>query len=59
MDALKCEHDPVFPMSIYTGIIYVLTPIITAIGMIGGLGGGILKGPVLEMMLDYNQAIAT
>jgi hypothetical protein len=32
----------------------MLTPIILGIGMIGGLGGGILKGPILEMMLDYN-----
>lgn len=48
-----CVHDSVFPLSLYTSLVYILCPILIGIGMVGGLGGGILKGPILIMMLNY------
>lgn len=37
----------------------MITPLTLGIGMLGGLGGGVLKGPVLEMMLNYEMPEAT
>lgn len=48
-----CIHNPIFPMSLYTVIVYIICPILLGLGMTGGLGGGVLKGPILLMMLDY------
>lgn len=40
-------------MTLYTAIVYFICPILLGLGMTGGLGGGVLKGPILLMMLDY------
>ncbi|CAK65998.1 unnamed protein product (macronuclear) [Paramecium tetraurelia] len=54
-----CVHDP--PYTPKAGIIisYIITPILIGIGILGGLGGGVLKGPLLEMILNYTQSEAT
>ncbi|CAD8077334.1 unnamed protein product [Paramecium primaurelia] len=54
-----CIHNPIFPMTLYTAIVYFICPILLGLGMTGGLGGGVLKGPILLMMLDYEQSYAT
>ncbi|CAK69487.1 unnamed protein product (macronuclear) [Paramecium tetraurelia] len=54
-----CIHDPIFPMSLYATLVYILCPVLLGLGMTGGLGGGVLKGPILLMMLDYEQSYAT
>lgn len=38
-----CVHDPIFPVSAYTGIVYAIIPFVLGIGMIGGLGGFLQK----------------
>lgn len=38
-----CVHNPIFPLTPYTGLIYGITPIILGIGMLGGLGGVLKK----------------
>lgn len=54
-----CVHNSIFPMSWYTGLVYLISPIMIGVGMVGGLGGGVLKGPILMMLLDYNIVEAT
>lgn len=58
----------VFPISAQTGIVYAIIPFLLGLGMIGGLGGfnniyellgGVLKGPVLMMMLNYSLPDST
>ncbi|CAD8128248.1 unnamed protein product [Paramecium sonneborni] len=58
-DVSSCVHDP--PYTPKAGIIisYIITPILIGIGILGGLGGGVLKGPLLEMILNYSQSEAT
>lgn len=53
-------------MNAWVVLIYMIIPPLIGIGMLGGLGGialsysgGILKGPVLEMMLNYSLTEAT
>lgn len=52
-------HNPIFPVSIYTTFVYITCPILIGIGMVGGLGGGVLKGPVFIMLLNYEVKYAT
>lgn len=53
-------------MNAWVVLIYMIIPPLIGIGMLGGLGGivlsysgGILKGPILEMMLNYSLTEAT
>ena len=48
-----CKHNDIFPMALYTALVYTICPILLGLGMTGGLGGGVLKGPILIMLLDY------
>jgi len=36
---MVCQHDPIFPISLLTGLIYATIPLIIGVGMLGGLGG--------------------
>jgi hypothetical protein len=57
----------VFPANAFTSFIYFLLPPFTGIAILGGIGGisivvmrgGILKGPLLEIALNYNQQTST
>jgi hypothetical protein len=46
-------------MGAYTAFIDSLIPIFIGMGMCGGNGGGILKGPFLELLLNYSLSEAT
>ncbi|EGR33919.1 hypothetical protein IMG5_031030 [Ichthyophthirius multifiliis] len=54
-----CEHKDIFPPSIIDIIAYVLLPILVGIGNVGGLGGGIIKVPLLMILMNYQQRKAT
>ncbi|CAD8152852.1 unnamed protein product [Paramecium pentaurelia] len=55
----SCQHDSPFTPKAGIIISYILTPILIGIGILGGMGGGVLKGPLLEMILNYSQSEAT
>ena len=50
----ECHHISEFDILPSVGVIYAIMPIVIGIGIIGGLGGGILKGPFLEVLLNYS-----
>ncbi|KAL4466079.1 hypothetical protein ABPG74_004316 [Tetrahymena malaccensis] len=54
-----CLHDTIWPPSVLDVITYLLIPIIVGIGNVGGLGGGIVKVPMVMLMLNYETKIAT
>ncbi|CAD8152877.1 unnamed protein product [Paramecium octaurelia] len=55
----SCQHDSPFTPKAGIIISYILTPVLIGIGILGGMGGGVLKGPLLEMILNYSQSEAT
>jgi len=38
--------------------VFSLIPILIGIGMLGGLGGGMIKRPILNLLLNYPNTIA-
>ncbi|CAD8055924.1 unnamed protein product [Paramecium primaurelia] len=54
-----CVHDPILELTLYTGFVYSLIPIFLGIGILGGLGTGMIKRPILNLMLNYPASIAT
>ncbi|KAL4485787.1 hypothetical protein ABPG72_012327 [Tetrahymena utriculariae] len=54
-----CLHDSIWPPSVLDVITYLLIPIVVGIGNVGGLGGGIVKVPMIMLMLNYQTKIAT
>ncbi|KAL4466077.1 hypothetical protein ABPG74_004314 [Tetrahymena malaccensis] len=56
---LTCVHDSLWPPSALDIITYILIPIVVGIGNVGGLGGGIVKVPMLMLMLNYQTKVAT
>ncbi|CAD8079318.1 unnamed protein product [Paramecium sonneborni] len=54
-----CVHDPILELTLYTGFVYALIPIFLGIGILGGLGTGMIKRPILNLMLNYPASIAT
>lgn len=58
----SCKHDSPFTPKAGIIISYIITPILIGIGILGGMGGinlfiflgGVLKGPLLEMILNYS-----
>jgi hypothetical protein len=54
-----CVHDPILELNAYTGFVYSLIPIFLGIGLIGGLGSGMVKRPILNLLLNYPARIAT
>ena len=54
-----CVHDPILELTPYTGFVYSLIPIFLGIGVIGGLGSGMIKRPILNLLLNYPASIAT
>ncbi|CAD8155082.1 unnamed protein product [Paramecium octaurelia] len=55
----SCQHDSPFTPKAGIIISYIITPILIGVGILGGMGGGVLKGPLLEMILNYSQSEAT
>ncbi|CAD8062874.1 unnamed protein product [Paramecium sonneborni] len=55
----SCQHDSPFTPKAGIIISYIITPILIGVGILGGMGGGVLKGPLLEMILNYSQGDAT
>ncbi|EAR87541.1 sulfite exporter TauE/SafE (macronuclear) [Tetrahymena thermophila SB210] len=56
---LTCVHDSLWPPSVLDVITYLLIPVVVGIGNVGGLGGGIVKVPMLMLMLNYQTKVAT
>ncbi|KAL4495188.1 hypothetical protein ABPG72_007295 [Tetrahymena utriculariae] len=56
---LTCVHDSLWPPSALDIVTYLLIPIVVGIGNVGGLGGGIVKVPMLMLMLNYQTKVAT
>jgi uncharacterized membrane protein YfcA len=54
-----CEHDPVFPLSGYPIVIYLLFPIASAIANLTGNSFGTFKVPLLMDALNYTELEAT
>lgn len=54
-----CTHVAPFPATLYTWLVYCLIPPFVGVSIVGGLGGGIIKSPVLELLLDFTQSEST
>ncbi|CAK72559.1 unnamed protein product (macronuclear) [Paramecium tetraurelia] len=57
--SFTCVHDPILELTPYTGFVYSLIPIFLGIGILGGLGSGMVKRPILNLLLNYPSNIAT
>ncbi|KAM3146178.1 hypothetical protein pb186bvf_001835 [Paramecium bursaria] len=55
----QCYHISSFDIIPSVGVIYAIMPFVMGISIIGGLGGGPLKGPFLEVLLNYSQTEST
>lgn len=62
-----CKREPSLYATPYSVFVFILIPPIIGIGILGGLGGslviiiiigGVIKRPLLEAMLNYQQNIA-
>lgn len=51
-------REPIFYLTSYTGFVFSLIPIFIGIGLLGGLGGSMIKRPFLNLMLNYSNPIA-
>lgn len=56
LDKYICDREPVLYLTGYTGFVFALIPILIGIGILGGLGGGMMKRPVLNLLLNYNNS---
>ncbi|KAL4485789.1 hypothetical protein ABPG72_012329 [Tetrahymena utriculariae] len=56
---LTCVHDSLWPPTALDIIAYLLIPIVIGFGNVGGIGGGIVKVPMLMLMLNYQTTVAT
>lgn len=54
-----CVHLGIWPPNTIDIIIYAIMPIVIGIGSVGGLGGGIVKVPLLILVLNYPAKQAT
>lgn len=58
----ECVHESAFDMTPTLWVTYLIMPLFIGIGILGGLGGiimkirigGTLKGPFLEVILNYS-----
>ncbi|CAD8138282.1 unnamed protein product [Paramecium pentaurelia] len=57
--SFTCVHDPILELTPYTGFVFSLIPIFLGIGILGGLGSGMIKRPILNLLLNYPANIAT
>ena len=48
-----CIHKPIWPPNSLEICAYVLIPILIGISNVGGLGGSIIRVPILMVMLNY------
>lgn len=55
----NCVHKDIWPPNFLQAITYILLPIIIGIANVGGLGGGVVKVPMIMLMLNYPLKIAT
>ncbi|CAD8212102.1 unnamed protein product [Paramecium octaurelia] len=55
----SCVHDPILELSLYTGFVYFLIPIFLGTSIMGGLGSGMIKRPILNLLLNYPSSIST
>ena len=53
-DGSICQHDDIFPLSVYTIAIYVGTGLLAAICNVSGNSMGIFKVLILIILLNYN-----
>jgi len=58
-DKLSCEHNPIFPLTWYPILIYILFPIGCGLVNISGKSMGILKVLLLMNLLRYNTSDST
>ncbi|KAM3137326.1 hypothetical protein pb186bvf_010506 [Paramecium bursaria] len=56
---LLCVHNSLLPFNFYNLFGYLLIILILGVSTVGGLGGGIEKIPILMIMLNYSQKMAT
>ncbi|CAD8131372.1 unnamed protein product [Paramecium sonneborni] len=54
-----CVHDPILELTPYTGFVYFLIPILLGTSILGGLGSGMIKRPILNLLLNYPSNIST
>ncbi|CAD8108307.1 unnamed protein product [Paramecium primaurelia] len=55
----SCVHDPILELTPYTGFVYFLIPILLGTSIMGGLGSGMIKRPILNLLLNYPSSIST
>lgn len=56
---LQCVHEGLWPPNIIDVIVYIVIPIVVGVGNVGGLGGGVVKVPLLMLILNYTSKEAT
>lgn len=54
-----CVHRSIFPLSAYTGFVYLLLSLGVMLSNVGGLSAGVYKIPILMDMLNYPVGQAT
>ncbi|EAR87544.2 sulfite exporter TauE/SafE (macronuclear) [Tetrahymena thermophila SB210] len=54
-----CVYNDLWPPSAFQVIVYILIPFIIGVSNVGGLGGGIIKVPLITVMLNYPSKVAT
>ena len=52
-------HNGLWPPNVVDIITYLLIPFLVGIANVGGIGGGIVKMPLLVLMLNYTPKEAT
>ncbi|CAD8085192.1 unnamed protein product [Paramecium primaurelia] len=55
----QCVHDPILELTPYTGFVYFLIPILLGTSIMGGLGSGMIKRPILNLLLNYPPNISS
>ncbi|KAL4466080.1 hypothetical protein ABPG74_004317 [Tetrahymena malaccensis] len=55
----QCVYNDLWPPSAFQVIVYILIPFVIGVSNVGGLGGGIIKVPLITVMLNYPSKIAT
>lgn len=54
-----CQHDNIFPLTVYTSFVYLLLTFGVMMCNVGGLSAGIFKVPILMDLLNYPVNVAT
>ncbi len=52
-------HNEPFPANARAIAAFILIPIVVGVANVGGLGGGIVKVPLLVLLLNFTTKVAT